>query len=122
MKVKMRDSIPFYRILSIFSSALMVLILIKRLIVIEYTPINILFALFWPIVGAYVTLKFVNRDGYTFSIAEFLFLMLILYCALYFLIDTIIILPQGVLAIELLSLNVMIIIIGWLGVLSYVFL
>ena len=120
--MKMRDSIPFYRILSIFTSALTVLLLIRRIIVIEYAPINVLIALFWPIIGAYVTLQFVNRDGYTFSVAEGLFLLLLLYCALYFLIDTIIVVPQGLISVEILSLNVIIIILGWLGILSYVFL
>lgn len=120
--MKMRDSIPFYRILSIFSAALTAFLLMRRFIVIEYTPVNILMALFWPIVGIYVTIEFVNRDGYTFSLPEGLFLLLLLYSALYFLIDTIITLPQGLISTEILSLNIIIIVSSWLGILSYVFL
>jgi len=122
MKNKMRDAIPFYRILSVFCFVLTTLLVIRRLIVIELTPINILIALFWPIIGVYITLQFINHDGYTVGAPEVLFYLFILYCSLYFLIDTFVIITQGSIIIEVITLNIVISILGWSGILAFVFL
>jgi len=120
--MKMRDAIPFYRILSVFCFVLTTLLVVRRIIVIELTPLNILLAFIWPVVGLYIAIQFINHDGYTTGAPEVLFYLFILYCSIYFLIDTSVIITQGLLGSEIITLNIVISILGWSGILAFIFL
>ena len=119
----MREAKDFYRLLSIFCFTLSGLMIIRRVLLVEYILIQLLTGLFWPIVGLFIGLKFLKMDGYTMTVQEGAFYVFVLYCSFYFLIDMIIIIFILALAIDLtiITLNVVITIMGWLAILSYVF-
>ena len=123
--MKLREARDFYRILGVICLALSILLIIRRLYIIEFNLLLLLIGLFWPIIGFIIFLKFLNRDGYPASVPEGLFYLFILYCAIYFLIDTFVILVfmgQEVATLTIIGLNVIIAIVGMVGILSYAFL
>lgn len=122
--IKMRDAEVFYRILSLFVFTLSSLLLIRRLLIVQFDLFQLLLGLAWPLIGLYIGIKFLNPEGYTMSLQEGLFYLFILYCSLYFLIDTILVIlfaPQDMAPLIIISLNVIITVVGWSGILTFIF-
>ena len=116
--MKLGDAEKFYRFLSIFTLLLTILLIIRRAIIVEGSPIEFLFGMGWPIIGSIITIGFINRDGYTLSVQECLFYVFILYCSIYFFIH-IFITPQ--ISPEILAIDIGISLVGAGGIISYIF-
>ena len=119
----MREAKDFYRLLSIFCFVLSGLMVIRKILLVEFSLIQLLMGLFWPIVGLLIGLKFLQMDGYTMTVQEGAFYVFVLYCSFYFFIDMLINIFILALAIDLtiITLNVFITLMGWIAILSYVF-
>lgn len=119
----MREAKDFYRLLSIFCFLLSGFILIRKMLLVEFSLIPLLTGLFWAIIGFIIALKFLNMDGYAMTVQEGMFYVFILYCSFYFLLDLLynLLFLSVSMDMAITTLNLMITTIGWLGILAYIY-
>jgi hypothetical protein len=120
--MRLTEAKKLYQILSLVCVPLIILLIIRRLLVIELEIISILTGIFWPAVGFIVVYRFLQKDGYTISVSEGMFIFFIVYCSVYFVIPSISLLLSPALGNDLLILilNFIITGIGWIGIACYI--
>ena len=120
--MKLTDAKVFNRTLSFICLPLSILLIIRRFLIFELDLVSILTAFFWPIIGIIIAILFLKKDGYTTSASEIMFYFFILYCSFYFIFNSISLVSGPGLEqnLGLLSLNIIIIGLGWLGIAYYV--
>ena len=120
--MRLTNATVFYRTLSLICFFLSMLLILKGILVLEIDIINILTGFFWPIVGMIIAILFLKKDGYTTSASEIMFFLFILYCGIYLIFPSISILFGTQFAENslLITLNFIIIGLGWLGIAYYI--
>jgi len=119
---KLIDADKFYRTLSLICFPLSILLILRRLFLLQHDMISLIFGFFWPLVGIIISVLFLKRDGYTISASEIMFYFFILYCSIYFIFTTVSLLisPELSQNLFILPLNFLILGFGWLGIAYYI--
>ncbi len=122
IRMKITDATKFYPSLGVICIIISALLLIRKLIKPLEVSLELVFPFFWPLVGVYIFVSFLKKDGYTISSSEICFIIFIFYCAVYFPIAILISVLNFAAAENFLLeivLNLLITFFGWLGVLYY---